>query len=183
MEVHDLAGDFLDVGDAEEADGHLGDGIVAAHDGVSADQDVARAVGAFAVVDGNDVGGSAGLDGAAPGAANDHDALVGDCVRGAASLEVGPERSQNNGEADEQERQAEERKDAEGLGKGIGGLGDVTGGLVGAVDPEKSEAGEGNAEERGGKRGDGSAAGVGEAGPVETFTGVAARTVRVVGRR
>jgi len=148
VESHDLPGDFFDVGDAEQADGHLGYGIHIARtkQGVGAYEDVAGAVGALAVLHGDDVGRSAGLDGAVAGAADDHDALIGDGIDRAAALEIGPERSKDDCEAGKQERQAKQRKETEGLGKGVWRFGNGAGGVVGAVDPEKGEAGEGNAE-------------------------------------
>src|SRR6266852_654278 len=88
MELHYLLDDFLYVGDAAEGDLHLGGEIVAAaDDGVGCDGDVAGAVGAVAVVDGDDVGWHQGLYGAVAGAGDDHDALVGDGVNGIAPFE------------------------------------------------------------------------------------------------
>ena len=137
MERHDLPGHFFDVGDAVQADGHLGYRIHIARTkkGVGADEDVAGAVGALAVLHGDDVSRSAGLHGAVAGAADDHDALIGDGIDRAPALEIGPERSQHDCEADKQERQAKQRKEAEGLRKGVGGFGNGAGGVVGPVDP------------------------------------------------
>src|SRR5258707_11453768 len=99
VEVHDLTGDFLDVGDAEEAEGNLRDGIFVADLRGGADEDVAGAVGALAMVHGDDIGGSAGLDGAAAVPANDHGALVGGGGNRAESLEINPQGGQGEAEA------------------------------------------------------------------------------------
>jgi hypothetical protein len=146
VEVHDLAGDFLDVGDAEEAEGNLRDGIVGAGLRGGADEDVAGAVGALTVIHGNDVGGSAGLDGAAATAGDDQDALIGDGVDGAQSLEIDPQGSQDDAKADEEEGNSEQRKDAERVSERIAGFGKALGAVVGGGNPKKREAGEGNAE-------------------------------------
>ncbi len=137
VERHDLPGHFFDVGDAVQADGHLGYRIHIARtkQGVGAYEDVAGAIGALAVLHGDDVGRSAGLDGAVAGAADDHDALIGDGIDRAAALEISPERSKDDCEADKQERQAKQRKETEGLRKGVGGFGNGAGGVVGPVDP------------------------------------------------
>src|SRR6266481_9112735 len=137
VEVHDLTGDFLDVGDAEEAEGNLRDGIVGTGLRGGADEDVAGAVGTLAMVHGDDIGGSAGLDGAATVPANDHDALVGDGVNGAESLEIDPQGSQDDAEADKQEGNSEQGKEAESVSERIAGFGEVMRAAVSAVDPEK----------------------------------------------
>src|SRR5216683_1530596 len=107
VQLHYLLDDFLYVGDAAEGDLHLGGEIVAAaDDGVGNDEDVAGAVWALAVVDGDDVGWHQGLYGAVAAAGDDHDALVGDGVNGIATFEESPEGGEDNAEANQEERQA-----------------------------------------------------------------------------
>src|SRR6266436_2170615 len=105
VQLHYLLDDFLYVGDAAEGDLHLGYHIVGTGDGVGDDDDVAGAVGAFAMLDGGDVGGRVGLYGTIAAAGDDHDALVGDGVNGVATFEEGPERREDNAEADQEEGQ------------------------------------------------------------------------------
>jgi len=176
VEIHDIAGDFLDVRNAiktnVEAQCDLRAGIVGTHLGGSSNEHVARAVRTLAMFDGDDVGGSVGLDRAAAGAGDNQDTLVGDGVSGVESLQVGPERSENNPKADQQKGHAENREDTEGLGKGIRGPGYPLGGVKRCADPEKREASERNTYQDRGQCGDGGAARVGDAGPIETFAGL-----------
>ena len=86
-----LLDDLLYVGDAAEGDFDWGyEIVVAAGDGVGDDEDVAGAVGALAVLDGDDVSGRVGLYGAIAASGDDHDALVGDGVNGIATFEESP---------------------------------------------------------------------------------------------
>ncbi len=75
-------------------------------DGVGNDEDVAGAVGALAMLDGNDVGRRQGFYGAVAAAGDDHDALVGDGVNGIGTFEESPEGGEDNAEANQEERQA-----------------------------------------------------------------------------
>src|SRR6267378_1022899 len=175
MEIHDLAGDFLDVGDAAEAYGGLGDGIVRAGLGGGADDDVAAAVGTFAVIHGNDVGRSAGLHRTGATAADDHDALIGDGVDGGSPAQVSPQRGQNDPQADEQERHSKQGEKAERAGEGVAGFVHGMSAVVGGVDPESGEASEWNAEQGGRKRGQGGPGGIGNARPIEALTGLQLR--------
>src|SRR6266436_7380859 len=83
VQGHYLLDDLFYVGDAAEGNLHRGcEIVVAAGDGVGNDEDVAGAVGALAMLDGNDVGRRQGFYGAVAAAGDDHDALVGDGVNG-----------------------------------------------------------------------------------------------------
>src|SRR6266478_1170702 len=106
MQLDYLLDDLLYVGNA--AKGNLDRGceiVVAAGDGVGGDDDVAGAVGTLPVLDGDDVRGRIGLYGTIAAAGDDHDALIGDGVNGVATFEEGPERREDNAEADEKEGQ------------------------------------------------------------------------------
>ena len=86
------------VGDAAEGDFHLRiEIVIGAHDSVSEEDDIARAIGALAVLDAGDVGRALGR------ASDDHDALVGDGVDGAAAFEKGPQGRKNDTRADSAE--------------------------------------------------------------------------------
>src|SRR5882762_5094466 len=125
------------------------------------------------MVDADDVGGRDGLYGTGAAAGNDHYALVGDGVDGAATFQESPERREDYAESDQEKRQSENWEYLEAVGEGIvGGFGHGAGGVVGLSDPEEGEAGEGDAEEGGRERGDGGATRVGGAGPVEVFAGL-----------
>ena len=104
MQGQNLLGDLLYVRDAAEGDLYLRVHVIGAGYGVGEDDDVAGAVGALAMLDAEDVGGSVRLYGTAVAAGDYHDALVGDGVDGAAALEIGPEGREDNAESDEQER-------------------------------------------------------------------------------
>src|SRR6266849_4441536 len=157
---------------ATEGDLHLGYHIVGTGDGVGDDDDVAGAVGAFAMLDGGDVGGRVGLYGTIAAAGDDHDALVGDGVNGVATFEEGPERREDNAEADQEEGQTKDWENGEAFGKGVVGVGHGAGGVIGLGDPEQRETGEGNAEDGRGESGERRAAGIGCAGPVEACAGL-----------
>src|SRR5260370_11112562 len=106
MELHYLPDDLFYIGDA--AEGNLDWGyeiVVAAGDGVGNDEDVAGAVGALAMLDGNDIGRRQGFYGAVAAAGDDHDALVGDGVNGIGTFEESPEGGEDNAEANQEERQ------------------------------------------------------------------------------
>src|SRR5712664_73120 len=107
VQGHYLLDDFLYVGDAAEGNLHRGcEIVVAAGDGVGDDKDVAGAVGALAMLDGNDVGRRQGFCAAVAAAGDDHDALVGDGVNGIGTFEESPEWGEDNAEANQEERQA-----------------------------------------------------------------------------
>src|SRR5215831_12484698 len=110
MKIEDQPSDFLYVVHAEQTDGALRKGVALLNDGVCSNNDVARASGALAVVDGNDVGGSAGANATRAAIGDDENALVGDRIDGFQTLAVGEERSKNNSRANEQKRQSEKRK-------------------------------------------------------------------------
>jgi hypothetical protein len=172
VEIHDLASNFLDVGDAAEAYRDRRDDIIRTGLGSRADDDVAAAVGTFEVIHRNDVGGSAGLHRAGATAADDHDALIRDGVNRGSPLQVGPERGQDDPQADEQERYSKQGKKAEGASKGVAGFVHGVSAVVGGVDPKSGEASERNSEQSGGKRGHGGPGGIGNAGPIEALAGL-----------
>ena len=172
MEVHDLASDFFDIGDAAKGNGDLGDGIIGAGQGGGADEDVAAAVGTLAVIHGNYVGGSAGLHRAGATAADDHDALIGDGVDGVSPIQVGPQRGQDDPQADEQEGHSKQGEKVERAGEGVAGFVHGVSTVVGRSDPEGREAGKRNAEQGGGEGGDGGTSGIRHTGPIEALTGL-----------
>src|SRR5260370_13180231 len=152
VQGHYLLDDLFYVGDAAEGDLDWGcEIVVAAGDGGGNDEDVAGAVGALAMLDGNDVGGGVGLYRAVAAAGDDHDALVGDGVNGIAPSEEGPEWREDDAEANQEERHTKDWEDGEAFGEGVVGLGHGAGGVVGLRDPEERETGEGNAEDGSGE--------------------------------
>ena len=96
MEIQDEARDFFDVVDAEKADGHLRKRVARLHDGVRADDNVASAAVALAMVNGDNVGRSAGPDGASAAANDDEDALIGDGINRFEPFEISEKRRGND---------------------------------------------------------------------------------------
>src|SRR6266576_1428725 len=89
VEGHYLLGNLFYVGDAEEGYFDLRGGVVGASCAGGLDYDVAGAVGALAMIDADDVGGSDRFYQAGSAAGDDHNALVGDGVDGAATFQEG----------------------------------------------------------------------------------------------
>lgn len=171
MKIQDEARDFLDITDAEKADGHLRHGVARLHDGIGADDNVTSAAIALEVVNGNNVGGSAGSDGASAAASDDEDALVRNGVNGLESFEISEKRRANDTKADEQEGQAEEREKGKDPGNGVcrGGFRHSVCSAKSRRHPEEGKTSKGNTEKGSGKRGQRGAAGVGGAGPLKAF--------------
>ena len=96
MKIEDKARHFLDIVDAEKADGHLRKRVARLHDGVRADDDVATAAIPFAMVNGDNVGRSAGPDGASAAANDDEDALIGDGINRFEPFEISEKRRGND---------------------------------------------------------------------------------------